>query len=231
MTNNLGGYTMNKKIEIKPYEKSDRSFVRDICWMTALMGDSGNLFLDKNAKEMFVDYWTKYYTDFEPESLFVAKYNEKVVGYIMGCLDETKYNQIFFGQNLISIIKRCLQPKIIFNIKNISFLYHSLVSLARGEYNLSLPSCSAHLHINILKGWRKQGIGTMLINRLFDHMRRTKINCIKAVTSSEQGANFFEKNGFVKFFSRPTYAWFFVLKRTVNLTVYILDLQRIEKRK
>ncbi len=37
--------------------------------------------------ESFAEIWTAYYTDREPESLFVAVRGDRIVGYLTGCVD------------------------------------------------------------------------------------------------------------------------------------------------
>ena len=51
---------------IRPYRPADRETVREICRRTAYR-NLGYAAVFEDG-ELFADYWTRYYTDFEPES-------------------------------------------------------------------------------------------------------------------------------------------------------------------
>ena len=91
---------------IRRYKKEDRELIRKICADTAVMGESIDLFFS-NSK-FFVDFFTSYYTDVEPQSAFVVECDRKVVGYLLGCTDIKKYMlyQFIIFCNLILKILR-----------------------------------------------------------------------------------------------------------------------------
>jgi len=69
---------------IRPYLPADRDAVRQICCDTGFSGDPIDpLFSDR---DVFADFFTRYYTDWEPESAWVAESNGHVVGYLIGCI-------------------------------------------------------------------------------------------------------------------------------------------------
>lgn len=70
--------------DVRPYRAEDRAAVEDICYRTGYMGDSAEHFW--RHKRSFVNTWTSYYIDQEPESLYVATKDGTVVGYLTGCL-------------------------------------------------------------------------------------------------------------------------------------------------
>ena len=57
---------------IRAYKAGDRRKVREISYDTAFMGESPEDFFDE--EEIPADEVTLYYTDYEPESVFVAEY-------------------------------------------------------------------------------------------------------------------------------------------------------------
>lgn len=76
--------------------------IRQIACDTADMGEPvENFFGDR---EVVGDLLTRYYTDYESESLWVAEYEGKVIGYLTGCLDTHRY---------FRIMGFCLLPQII----------------------------------------------------------------------------------------------------------------------
>ena len=61
---------------VRKYRAEDRDAVRRICYDTGLMGHP----IDPcfGCFELFSDYWMNYYTDYEPESAFVAELDGQV---------------------------------------------------------------------------------------------------------------------------------------------------------
>ncbi|MCX7869289.1 MAG: hypothetical protein N2322_04990, partial [Terrimicrobiaceae bacterium] len=67
---------------VRPYRPEDRAAVRALCCDTGYLGKPIDpVFEDR---ELFADYLTSYYTDFEPESCFVLEQGGKVKGYLLG---------------------------------------------------------------------------------------------------------------------------------------------------
>lgn len=61
---------------IRPYEPRDRDGVRRLCCETGFLGKPIDpVFEDR---ELFADYLTRYYTDCEPESCFMAEHEREV---------------------------------------------------------------------------------------------------------------------------------------------------------
>jgi hypothetical protein len=70
------------KVAVRPYRAEDRDAIRRICCDTGFLGKPIDpIFEDR---ELFADYLTGYYTDAEPESIFVTELNGEVKGYLMG---------------------------------------------------------------------------------------------------------------------------------------------------
>ncbi|CAF0697449.1 GNAT family N-acetyltransferase [Candidatus Methylacidithermus pantelleriae] len=65
------------------FQKQDREAIRRICADTGFLGHPIDpVFEDR---ELFADYLTRYYTDWEPESTLVCERDGQVVGYLTGC--------------------------------------------------------------------------------------------------------------------------------------------------
>ena len=60
---------------VRKYRPEDRSAVRAICYETGLLGDPIDPYF--GCLELFADFWTTYYTDYEPESCFAAEADGK----------------------------------------------------------------------------------------------------------------------------------------------------------
>ena len=90
------------QVTIRKYMPQDRSRVRKIAWDTAFMGRPASAFFED--QEVLEDFLTFYFTDYEPESCFVAESDNKVIGYLLGCLDSRKLDRV----SAVSIFPRFL---------------------------------------------------------------------------------------------------------------------------
>jgi hypothetical protein len=72
-------------VSVRSYAADDREAVQHISYRTGFMGESAQSFW--SHKQSWADLWTFYYTDQEPESLYVATMDDTVVGYLAGCMD------------------------------------------------------------------------------------------------------------------------------------------------
>ena len=70
---------------IRVYRPDDRDAVRTVACDTADRGEPVEGFF--RDREVFADLLTRYYTDWEPQSLWVAEAEGRVIGYLTGCLD------------------------------------------------------------------------------------------------------------------------------------------------
>jgi GNAT superfamily N-acetyltransferase len=71
-----------KDLSIRKYQASDRDVVRRLCCDTGFLGNPIDpVFEDR---ELFANFLTGYYTDWEPESAFVLEVNGEVKGYLLG---------------------------------------------------------------------------------------------------------------------------------------------------
>ena len=62
---------------IRPYRAEDREAVRQICRTTAYRNRGSDAVFEDG--EVFADYWTRYYTDYEPESCLIVEEDGEVV--------------------------------------------------------------------------------------------------------------------------------------------------------
>ena len=75
-------------IVVRPYTVQDRVGLRTLCHRVGYMGESAAWYW--RHVDSFADIWTGYYTDSEPESLFVAVRDGVLLGYLTGCVDSSR---------------------------------------------------------------------------------------------------------------------------------------------
>jgi len=208
-------------IIIRQYKKDDRSSIRDIAWDTAFIGKSANIFFD--GEEILTDFLTKYFTDYEPDSCFVAlNSRSEIVGYLLGTKNTVSLRRIFsfkiFPRLLISaIIKGTFLRK-----KNMLFILHCLNSILRQEFKM--PDFSkeypATLHINLKESWRDLKIGSRLITVYLDYLAKAKIPGIYLATMSNKAAEFFSKQGFNLLHKGHRTYFRYILQKDVSVYIY-----------
>src|SRR5688500_1651353 len=88
----------DRHFEIRKLQSGDRERIRALCCETGFLGKAIDpVFEDR---ELFADYLTAYYTDWEPESSFVLLLNGEIRGYLLGSRWPFRQQCYAFYQNL-----------------------------------------------------------------------------------------------------------------------------------
>ena len=181
---------------VRSYRPEDEERVRRICYDTALYGQP----LESLVSDfrLATDIYMLYYLRYEPESLFVAEVEGRVVAYLAGCLDTARFEAIY---------RRRIGPRLILNF------------LARGHWrrrqswrlvfggvrhhqvwgryhDLLRDGYPAHLHINVDACCREHHLGARLLEAFLALARNREIPGVHISTSSERAMTFFQRGGF-----------------------------------
>ncbi|MCM8830376.1 MAG: GNAT family N-acetyltransferase [Candidatus Omnitrophica bacterium] len=180
----------------KYQEPYDRKFIREICCDTAFLGDPVENFFE--GREVVADLLTLYYTDYEPESVFVAELTGQIVGYLTGCKNIKRQKRIFITRILPVIAVRFILSDSILKKKNVLFLYHCILSFLKKEFFTTdvLLEHPATLHINIDRRYRNMGIGKKLVSEYLYYLKNEKVKGVCLATVSVDAVRFFKKMGF-----------------------------------
>lgn len=182
-------------IRVRPYRPEDRARVRRIAFETGYMGEP--IDFQWGDAESFADLLTPYYTDLEPESLFLAERGGEVVGYLMGCADSRRAAG-FTERAARGLLLRgaLLRPSIA------GFFWRSIADVVRDRgaprESLDDERWPAHLHINLLPEARGEGAGGALMRTWLDRLRERGVPGVHLGTFAEnRGAQaFFVSRGF-----------------------------------
>lgn len=184
-------------VGVRKYAEKDRDAIQDICYLTGYMGDSADRFWPH--KQSFVEVWTSYYLNQEPESVYVATKDDSVVGYLTGCLDTSlapKPDEIYSP-----IFKHWL----LFRPGTAGFFWRGIIdsmrykNTAKAEFiDKRWPS---HLHINLLPVARGSGLGRALMEKWLDHLKtKGSPGChLSTLLENTRAMRFFERMGFTSY--------------------------------
>jgi len=218
---------MEKGIIIRNYTKQDRVSVETIQLQTFFLGKP----LDIKDKKR-IHRTIGYYLEEESESCFVAEENGKVIGYVLGCLDDKKnqesilsYVWVIYGKIFILPFMHKSDRK--FWSGQIIGITHALFGKS-GEKNFIHPKNAGHIHINLLPNARGKGIGSRLLKTFFKYARFKGVKVIHAdsfQTKLNPNKNFWIKNGFKEYSKVDTSFWKgYYPKENIQLVCYYRTL-------
>ena len=185
---------MSSDAVIRPYRPTDRNAVRRLCCETGYLGKAIDpVFEDR---ELFADYLTRFYTDWEPESTFVLEQNGEVKGYLMGSRRPLLHQFHSFFLNL-SLFARGIFRYPRYNKASKAFVRWILLNAWREVP--AAPRRLPHFHFNMLP--EAMGFGTTreMLVQFFHHLRAHGETHVfgQVVTFEERrGAKVFERFGF-----------------------------------
>lgn len=168
-------YTVSK------FRTKDKDTLHKICKETSAF-DLKN----RNAEEFLYLMYNDYYTENESDFCFVAlDNNNRAVGYIICSVDFNSYKKLF---------NKLYFPK----IKKLGLKYTFMAICEILVHGIFSFKYKTHIHINLTKSCRQQGVGTMLMNTLKKELLKNDIHCIllSCSSSNKPAVSFYKKNGF-----------------------------------
>lgn len=190
---------MPPEVVVRPYRAGDRSAVRQICCDTADLGlPVERVFHDRDVA---ADFLTRYYTDDEPQASWVAECGGRVIGYLTGCLDVRRYRRRMAMRIAPASVARAVLRGALWRRQTWRLLSAWLATWRRGGFERRVPLAQypTHLHLNILEGFRGQGVARALLERFTVQVRAEGLQGIHASVREDNvpACRFFERMGFV----------------------------------
>lgn len=186
--------TVEKRFEIRKLQPGDRARVRELCCETGFLGNPIDpVFQDR---ELFADYLTAYYTDWEPESAFVLLVNDEIRGYLLGSRFPLK-QKIFDVLNNAWLFLRgiCRYPR--YNEASKKFVRWILTQAWREVPEA--PSKTAHFHINLLSDARSVAYTRGIMDAFLEYLHAAgekRVFGQMVVFEERRGTRMFERYGF-----------------------------------
>ncbi len=184
----------HRPIEIRRFEKADRARVRELCCETGYLGTPIDpVFEDR---ELFADYLTAYYTDWEPQSSFVLRVDGDIRGYLLGSRFPLRQQIYNLYQNASLFLRGILRyPR--YNAATRAFIKWVL-STAWREVPAAPRRC-AHFHINLLADARNVSTTRALMDTYLAYLHEQgekRVYGQMVTFESRRGFKMFERYGF-----------------------------------
>jgi hypothetical protein len=185
---------MSSDAVIRPYRPSDREVVRRLCCETGYLGKAIDpVFEDR---QLFADYLTRFYTDWEPESTFVIEQNGELKGYLMGSRRPLLHQFHSFFLNLSLFARGVLRyPR--YNNASKAFVRWILLNAWREVP--AAPRRMPHFHFNLLPEVQGFANSRELLVQFLHHLRvhgETHVFGQVVTFEERRGAKVFERFGF-----------------------------------
>jgi hypothetical protein len=184
----------NRQFDIRPYAKSDRARIRELCCETGFLGNPIDpVFEDR---ELFADYLTAYYTDWEPESAWVLEVNGEIRGYLLGSRHPWR-QQLYNLYNNVALGIRGAFRFSRYNETSKKFVRWILTQAWREVP--AQPRCNAHFHINLLADARQVATTRALMDSYLKYLSACGEKAVygqMVVFEDRRGTRMFERYGF-----------------------------------
>ena len=183
-----------KSFAIRSYRPEDRATLRRLCCQTGFLGEPIDPVYQDH--ELFADFLTAYYTDWEPESSFVLEIDGEIRGYLLGSRKPLRNQLYSFWQN-VSLFLKALSRYFHYNQKSRRFVRWMLMYGWREVP--AAPRRVPHFHINLLPDARKMSTTRALMSAYLSYLYRCGEKRVygQIVTfESRRGERMFERYGF-----------------------------------
>ncbi|MBQ8210256.1 MAG: GNAT family N-acetyltransferase [Clostridia bacterium] len=166
-------------LHIRKYEEKDFDNVRYVC----LNSDGGGM--EEKLCKCILHTFCDYYIEKEPENCFVLDDDGKAVGYIICTQNYDSYKEVF-DREYLPLNK---------HLGDVLYNWAKDSTILQNKYKADYP---AHLHIDLLPAYQRQGWGGKLISALSEHLRSKGIKgvMLTAGTENVNAGNFYKKYGF-----------------------------------
>jgi hypothetical protein len=157
-------------VAVRAYRPGDRQIIRDICCRTAFRNLGLSAMLDD--PELFGDYWTAYYTDYEPESILVAETEGKVIAYLTGCTSTRRHVRIMAVRIVPRVLARLAARTALGRYRNQprvgAFLRWLVLRSWREAPPVDIAAYPAHCHVNVCREGHGRGLLSALSLQFLD---------------------------------------------------------------
>ncbi|MBC6457718.1 GNAT family N-acetyltransferase [Actinomadura sp. HBU206391] len=179
---------------VRPYRPEDRAALYDICVRTAHEGgDSRHIYPDP---DLMPSIFAAPYAELEPELTFVLDDGQRAVGYILGTADTVAFVKRYRDSWLPTLVER--YPALTGPPRTPS---EAMIALMHNPERMVVPELAAypaHLHIDLLPDFQRQGHGRTLMDAFLGALRRAGVPAVHLgmVPTNTAARAFYDRVGF-----------------------------------
>lgn len=213
------------KVKIVNVSADLREPVRQICKQTGFMGSNVEYIFSNG--EVFADFFTKYYLDYELENCFAALVDGEVAGYLIASFHPVKY--LFYGIFLtnIKLLFRLIMDFFKGKLTKNDRVFLRWFFLKGFKETPRFPFLAAHFHMNIVKKYRNGSVSLRLLNTLMAKAEKNNIHKLAFQTQiyeDRRDACLFERFGFRLFNAKKTTKFDKILDKKVYIATFVKDI-------
>jgi ribosomal protein S18 acetylase RimI-like enzyme len=182
-------------VTIRAARRSDAAAISEVCYRTGFMGEDLRGTGRFDDQRLFALLFCLYYVRFETEHCFVAELEGKVVGYIIGTGRAESLKADFDRRMLWRVALRLFA----YTSWSHPGAFREVLRWSKGQGDSKPPEgYRAHLHINILPGYQRRGIGSGLMAAFTEKLKAEGHERVYLETSNHnlKGLPFYRKHGF-----------------------------------
>lgn len=172
---------------IRKYEETDFDNAEYVCLHCDDEED------DAETQEFVLHFFCDYYLEQEPQNCFVVDDGGRAVGYVICAADFDAFKPVFF-ERYLPLVDGLGEKRLEWAMGSIA-LYE--------EFKSEYP---AHLHVDLLPPYHRQGWGSRLLGTLFDHLRAAGCTGVMLTTGVDNvsAVAFYKKLGLQRIATRGT---------------------------
>ena len=170
-------------MKIRPYQKKDFRYVQDICVASSKHAGDDNPTTRATLTAMYCDY----YLDNQSDYCYVAVDEQDIpVGYVLCSVDRGDYEESM-TELYLPLVRKLSSSD-----------YFHWISEIKVTGRYVRQGYLAHMHVNVLEDYQRQGIGSELVNTLENKLREMYVEGVYLICGEKQeGARAFcEKMGY-----------------------------------
>ena len=172
-----------KNMKVRPYSKKDFRYVQDICMATSKYVDEDTA----TNRAMLCSMYCDYYLDNQADYCFVAVDDSDVpVGYVLCVVDLDEYQEKM-QEDYLPLVRKINSGE-----------YFRFVAETRVAERYVRGGYTAHMHVNVLEEYQRQGLGSQLVEAVESKLRDMFVEGAYVICGQKNTAarDFYEKMGY-----------------------------------